>query len=146
MSFAGKDKRVDKKPRRHHEELHGETNRSPVASNRSGRKRPMVFMGNTKKSVTYMLKNSHFFDQLPDKYIDSAFLDRIHAYIPGWEVSPIQNELFTTGYGLIVDYLAEILSHLRDSRFLRSIPEVFSISTPTSPLAIERECKRPLLV
>ena len=44
----------------------------------------MVFMGNTQKLVAYMLKHSHFFEPLPDKYIDSAFLDRIHAYNPGW--------------------------------------------------------------
>lgn len=48
----------------------------------------MVFMGNTQKSVAYMLKHSHFFEPLPDKYIDSAFLDRIHAFNPGWEVAP----------------------------------------------------------
>ncbi|MCG8602480.1 MAG: BREX system Lon protease-like protein BrxL, partial [Verrucomicrobiales bacterium] len=94
-----------------------------------GAEASMVFMGNTKKSVTYMLKNSHFFDQLPDKYIDSAFLDRIHAYIPGWEVSPIQNELFTTGYGLIVDYLAEILSHLRTLDFSDQYQKYFDINS-----------------
>jgi ATP-dependent Lon protease len=48
----------------------------------------MVFMGNTQKSVPYMLKHSHFFEPLPDKYIDSAFLNRIHAVNPGREVAP----------------------------------------------------------
>jgi ATP-dependent Lon protease len=89
----------------------------------------MVFMGNTKKSIAYMLKHSHLFDQLPDKYIDSAFLDRIHAYLPGWEVSPIQNELFTKGYGLIVDYLAEILRHLRTLDFSDAYEKYFDINS-----------------
>ena len=69
----------------------------------------MVFMGNTQKSVPYMLKHSHFFEPLPDKYIDSAFLDRIHSFNPGWEVAPIRHELFTSGYGFVVDYIAEVL-------------------------------------
>ena len=66
----------------------------------------MVFMGNTQKLVAYMLKHSHFFEPLPDKYIDSAFLDRIHAYNPGWEVAPIRHELFASGYGFVVDLRA----------------------------------------
>jgi predicted ATP-dependent Lon-type protease len=66
----------------------------------------MVFMGNTQKLVAYMLKHSHFFEPLPDKYIDSAFFDRIHAYNPGWEVAPIRHELFTSGYGFVVDLRA----------------------------------------
>lgn len=74
----------------------------------------MVFMGNTKKSVAYMLKHSHFFDQLPDKYIDPAFFDRLHAYNPGWEAPVVSSELFSSGYGFIVDYLAEILKQLRN--------------------------------
>jgi ATP-dependent Lon protease len=77
----------------------------------------MVFMGNTKKSVPYMLKHSHFFEPLPDEYIDSAFLDRIHAYSPGWESPIISSELFSSGYGFIVDYLAETLKHLRNEDF-----------------------------
>lgn len=82
-----------------------------------GAEASMVFMGNTKKSVDYMMKYSHLFEPLPDKYIDSAFLDRMHAYLPGWEVSPIRNDLFSDGYGLIVDYFAEILRHLRTQDF-----------------------------
>jgi ATP-dependent Lon protease len=92
----------------------------------------MVFMGNTKKSVAYMLKHSHFFDQLPDKYIDSAFLDRLHAFSPGWEVSPVRNELFTDGYGFIVDYVAEILKHLRSEDFTGAYKEHFEIVSEVS--------------
>ena len=77
-----------------------------------GAEASVVFMGNTKKSVPYMMKHSHFFEELPDKYIDSAFLDRLHCYNAGWESSPVRSELFTEGFGFIVDYLAEILRHL----------------------------------
>jgi hypothetical protein len=73
----------------------------------------MVFMGNTQKSVATMLKHSHFYEPLPDKYIDSAFLDRIHAFNPGWEVQPVRHELFCTVYGFVVDYISEVLKHLR---------------------------------
>lgn len=92
----------------------------------------MVFMGNTHKSVAYMLKHSHFFEPLPDKYIDSAFLDRIHAYNPGWEVVPVRNELFTDGYGFVVDYIAEILKHLRNEDFTSAYKEHFEITSELS--------------
>lgn len=92
----------------------------------------MVFMGNTKKSVAYMLKHSHFFEPLPDKYIDSAFLDRIHAYNPGWEVSPIRHELFTNGYGFVVDYIAEVLKQLRTEDFTGAYKKHFEIVSEVS--------------
>jgi ATP-dependent Lon protease len=92
----------------------------------------MVFMGNTKKSVAYMLKNSHFFEPLPDKYIDSAFLDRIHAYNPGWEVAPIRQELFADGYGFVVDYIAEVLKHLRNEDFTSAYQKYFEITSEVS--------------
>lgn len=74
----------------------------------------MIFVGNTRHSVPYMLKNSDLFDELPKEYHDSAFLDRIHFYIPGWEVDIIRAEMFSDGYGFVVDYLAEILRAFRD--------------------------------
>jgi ATP-dependent Lon protease len=92
----------------------------------------MVFMGNTKKSVPYMLKHSHFFEQLPDKYIDSAFLDRIHAFNPGWEVSVVRHELFTNGYGFIVDFIAEILKHQRSEDFTGAYKDRFEITSEVS--------------
>lgn len=92
----------------------------------------MVFMGNTRKNVAYMLKHSHLFEALPDKYIDSAFLDRLHAYSPGWEVTPIRNDLFTNGYGFIVDYIAEILKHLRSEDFTRTYRQHFEIESEVS--------------
>jgi ATP-dependent Lon protease len=73
----------------------------------------MAFVGNTSKSVSYMLKHSNLFNDLPAAYQDSAFLDRIHYYIPGWEVSIIRNEMFTEGFGFIVDYLAQVFKLLR---------------------------------
>jgi len=114
--FAGKDKKVDKNLVDIMKNFMANKSFSRGIES-LGAEASFVFMGNTRHSAAYMLKHTHFFEELPDKYIDSAFLDRIHAYNPGWEVSPIQNELFTTGYGLIVDYLAEILRHLRSEDF-----------------------------
>lgn len=92
----------------------------------------MVFMGNTRKNIAYMLKHSHLFEALPDKYIDSAFLDRLHAYSPGWEVSTVRGELFTSGYGFIVDYIAEILKHLRSEDFTSRYKEHFEVVSEVS--------------
>ncbi|WP_366929567.1 BREX system Lon protease-like protein BrxL [uncultured Thiohalocapsa sp.] len=74
----------------------------------------MVFVGNTRHTVPYMLKHTDLFEELPDKYYDSAFIDRLHAYLPGWEVDVIRGEMFSSGYGFIVDFLAEILRYLRN--------------------------------
>lgn len=73
----------------------------------------MAFIGNTKHSVPYMLRNSHLFESIPLAYIKGAFLDRIHIYIPGWEVKILKNIGLSSDYGFIVDYLAEILRQLR---------------------------------
>jgi ATP-dependent Lon protease len=73
----------------------------------------MAFVGNTSKSVPYLLKQATLFDDLPTFYQDSAFLDRMHFYIPGWEVNIIRNEMFTAEFGFIVDYLAQILKQMR---------------------------------
>ena len=77
----------------------------------------MAFVGNTKHTVPYMLKNTHLFESIPEGYIKSAFLDRMHIYIPGWEVRILKNAVFSSSYGFIVDYLAEILRTLRKSDF-----------------------------
>jgi ATP-dependent Lon protease len=126
--FAGKDKKVDK-------------NLVDIMKNYManksfsrgvemlGAEASMVFMGNTKKSVPYMMKHSNFFEELPDKYIDSAFLDRIHCYNAGWESSPVRSELFTDGFGFIVDYLAEVLRHLRGQDFLHAYSQYFELSS-----------------
>ncbi len=129
--FAGKDKKVDK--------ALVDIMKNYMANRTFSRgieqltaEASMVFMGNTKKSVAYMLKHSHFFEPLPDKYIDSAFLDRIHAYNPGWEVAPVRNELFTDGYGFVVDYIAEVLKHLRTEDFTGAYKKHFEITSEVS--------------
>lgn len=88
----------------------------------------MVFVGNTDHSVPYMLKHSNLFDALPKAYYDTAFLDRIHAYIPGWEVQKLRNEMFTSDYGFIVDYLAEILKELRKEDRMHEFSKFFQLS------------------
>jgi len=73
----------------------------------------MVFVGNTTRTVPAMLASADLFEALPEAYHDTAYMDRIHYYVPGWEVDIVRPELFSRGYGLIVDYLAEALRHLR---------------------------------
>lgn len=89
----------------------------------------MVFVGNTDHSVAYMLKHSDLFDALPKDYYDTAFLDRMHAYLPGWEVQKLRNEMFTTEYGFIVDYLAEILKNLRKEDRTHDYTKFFELSS-----------------
>ncbi len=88
----------------------------------------MVFVGNTDHSVPYMLKHSNLFDALPKDYYDTAFLDRIHAYLPGWEVQKLRNDMFTSDYGFIVDYLAEILKELRKEDRTNEYSKYFDLS------------------
>ena len=88
----------------------------------------MAFVGNTDHSVPYMLKHSNLFEALPRDYYDPAFLDRIHAYLPGWEVSKLRNEMFTADYGFNVDYLAEVLKELRKEDFTHTYKPFFDLS------------------
>lgn len=97
-----------------------------------GAEASMVFVGNTRHTVPYMLKHSDLFCDLPDKFYDSAFLDRIHFYIPGWEVGIIRGEMFSDGYGFVVDYLAEILRSLRNHDYSDHYAEHFSLSEDIS--------------
>jgi ATP-dependent Lon protease len=110
--FAGRDKRVDrglvdimKNYMANRSFSRGRDTMSAEAS--------MAFIGNTDRSVPYMIKHSNLFEPLPKGYYDPAFIDRLHFYIPGWEVDKLRSEMFTDGYGLIVDYLAEALHKLR---------------------------------
>lgn len=101
----------------------------------------MVFVGNTDHSVPYMMKHSHLFEALPNDYQDTAFLDRIHAYIPGWEVSKLRNEFFTDDFGFIVDYIAEILKNLRKEDCSKLYQKYFTLSnsiTTRDKTAIEK--------
>lgn len=88
----------------------------------------MAFVGNTDHSVPYMLRHSDLFEALPKQYYDTAFLDRIHAYLPGWEVQKLRNEMFTDNYGFIVDYLAEILKELRKEDHMYDYKKWFELS------------------
>lgn len=88
----------------------------------------MVFVGNTENTVEYMLNHSNLFDALPKDYYDTAFLDRIHAYLPGWEVQKLRNDMFTSDYGFIVDYLAEILKELRKEDRTHEYAQYFDLS------------------
>lgn len=97
-----------------------------------GAEASMVFVGNTQHSVPYMLKHSDLFDELPEQYHDSAFLDRIHSYIPGWEVDIIRGEMFSSGYGFVVDYIAEILRSMRNHDYSDQYQELFTLSSDIS--------------
>ncbi len=97
-----------------------------------GAEASMVFVGNTKHNVPYMLKHTDLFEELPEKYYDSAFIDRLHAYIPGWEVDVIRGEMFSSGYGFVVDYLAEILRHLRSDDHSDRYKDSFQLSSDIS--------------
>ena len=93
-----------------------------------GAEASMVFVGNTQHTLPYMLKHTDLFDDLPDKYHDSAFLDRLHFYIPGWEVDIIRGEMFSSNYGFVIDYLAEILRTFRNHDFSHLYNDQFTLN------------------
>ena len=97
-----------------------------------GAEASMVFVGNTKHNVPYMLKHTDLFEELPEKYYDSAFIDRLHAYVPGWEIDVIRGEMFASGYGFVVDYLAEILRHMRNDDYSNRYHALFTLSSDIS--------------
>ena len=97
-----------------------------------GAEASMVFVGNTSHTVPYMLKHSDLFDELPESYHDSAYLDRLHFYIPGWEVDTIRGEMFSTGYGFVVDYIAEVLKSLRSQDYSDRYQQHFTLSSDIS--------------
>jgi len=74
----------------------------------------MCFVGNTKHTVPFMLKNSHLFESIPTAFIKGAFLDRIHLYNPGWEMKMLKKDSFTKGFGLITDYISAVLHEMRN--------------------------------
>ena len=79
----------------------------------------MVFVGNfgSGQTVETLVKTSHLFAPFPEAMIDSAFFDRFHAYVPGWEIPKMRPEFFTNQYGLISDYLAEYMREMRKRSF-----------------------------
>lgn len=92
-----------------------------------GAEASMTFVGNTRHNVAYMLKHSDLFEELPAQYYDSAYLDRLHGYLPGWEIPIIRGEMFSNGYGFVVDYLAEILRAFRNYDFSTLYREHFQL-------------------
>ncbi len=87
----------------------------------------MVFVGNINQSVEILVKTSHLFAPFPEAMIDSAFFDRFHAYIPGWEIPKMRPEFFTNQYGFIVDYLAEFMREMRKRNFSDAISKYFQL-------------------
>jgi len=87
----------------------------------------MVFIGNINQSVDTLVKTSHLLAPFPETMIDSAFFDRFHAYIPGWEVPKMRPEFFTNRYGLITDYLAEFMREMRKRNFADAIDKFFKL-------------------
>lgn len=129
--FAGKQKRVDKALVDIMKNYMANKSFSRGVET-LGAEASMVFVGNTRHTVPYMLKHSDLFDELPEKFYDSAFLDRIHFYIPGWEVDIIRGEMFSSGYGFVVDYLAEILRFLRNHDYSDQYQDKFTLSSDIS--------------
>ena len=97
-----------------------------------GAEASMVFVGNTSHNVPYMLKHSDLFDELPESYHDSAYLDRLHFYIPGWEVDTIRSEMFSDGYGFVVDYIAEVLKSMRTADYSDRYQQYFTLGSDIS--------------
>jgi ATP-dependent Lon protease len=88
----------------------------------------IAMFGNTNQPVEVMVRSSHLFMPMPDVIReDMAFLDRIHFYIPGWEIPKMRVEFFTNHYGFVVDYLAEALRELRKHNFTEIIDRHFSL-------------------
>ena len=90
----------------------------------------LAMFGNTNQPVEVMVRSSHLFVPMPDVIReDMAFLDRIHYYIPGWEIPKMRVEFFTDHYGFVVDYLAEALRELRKHNFTEIIDRHFSLGS-----------------
>lgn len=90
----------------------------------------MVFVGNINQSVDVLLKTSSHFDPFPPEMgTDTAFLDRIHCYLPGWEIPKFRPEHFTDDYGFITDYLAEFIRELRKEQYGDALDKYFRLGS-----------------
>jgi ATP-dependent Lon protease len=87
----------------------------------------MVFVGNINQPVDTLVKTSHLLVPFPEAMIDTAFFDRFHCYIPGWEIPKMRPEYFTNSYGFIVDYLAEVMREMRKRNFSDAIEKYFRL-------------------
>jgi ATP-dependent Lon protease len=97
-----------------------------------GAEASMAFVGNTRNELEFMLKHTNLFEEIPEQFYDSAFMDRLHTYLPGWEVEIIRGEMFSHGYGFVVDYLAEIMRKLRDYDYSDRYNDHFSLPSGIS--------------
>ena len=90
----------------------------------------MVFVGNINQSVEVLLKTSHLFEPFPPEMAnDSAFFDRMHYYLPGWEIPKMRPELITDDYGFITDYLSEFFREMRKRTYSDSLDEYFKLGS-----------------
>ncbi|ADL68070.1 protease Lon-related BREX system protein BrxL [Thermoanaerobacterium thermosaccharolyticum] len=88
----------------------------------------MVFVGNINQSVDVLLKTSHLFDPFPEAMAnDTAFFDRMHYYIPGWEIPKMRPEFFTDEYGFITDYVSEFMREMRKRSFSDALDKFFKL-------------------
>lgn len=92
----------------------------------------MVFVGNTSHDVSYMINQTDLLEDLPEVYHDPAFIDRLHAYIPGWEMDIIRGDMFSHDFGFIVDYLAEALRAMRPMDYSGEVDRFFELSSNLS--------------
>lgn len=90
----------------------------------------MVFVGNINQSVDVLLKTSHLFEPFPaGMAYDTAFLDRMHCYVPGWEIPKYRPDFFTNDYGFITDYLSEFMREMRKATFSDACDKFFRFGT-----------------
>lgn len=103
----------------------------------------MVFLGNIDLPAETLVKTSHLFADLPKAMIDAAFLDRLHFYLPGWEVPKMEQRFFTDQYGFVSDYLSEALSESRKFSFADALEQEFAFG-PHLNARDERAVKKTL--
>lgn len=90
----------------------------------------IALFGNTNQPIDIMVQQGHLFEPMPDVIRDDmAFIDRLHFYLPGWEIPKMRNEFFTDHYGFVVDYLAEALRAMRKLNFSEVIDNSFDLGT-----------------
>jgi len=87
----------------------------------------MVFVGNINQSIDTLVKTGHLFAPFPEEMVDAAFFDRMHSYVPGWEIPKMRPEYFTNHYGLIVDYLAEYFREMRKRSFSDALDRFYKL-------------------
>jgi ATP-dependent Lon protease len=92
-------------------------------------KASICMLGNTNQPVDILVKSSNLFQPFPDDLRDPALLDRLHFYLPGWEMDKMSSELFTESYGFVVDYLAEAFRELRKENFTEFVDKHFALGT-----------------